>query len=62
MQGEIKVNGRSYDGLMPQNSHLDDQAIASIITYVRNRFAGIEDMPIDARQVGKIRAIEPVRE
>lgn len=61
MQGKIEVKGKSYDGLMPQNSHLDDQAIASILTYVRNRFAGIEDEPIDARQVGQVRSDAVIR-
>ncbi|MGI9542863.1 MAG: c-type cytochrome, partial [Cyclobacteriaceae bacterium] len=61
MQGEIKVDGKSYNGLMPQNSHLDDQAIASILTYVRNRFAGIEDRPIHASQVSSVRSASMVK-
>ncbi|MBK5278338.1 MAG: PQQ-dependent sugar dehydrogenase [Bacteroidia bacterium] len=54
-QGEIKVNGKTYDGLMPQNQHLEDLAIASILTYVRKRF-GHESAPISALRVGKIRS------
>lgn len=34
LQEEIVVNGKKYNGLMPQFSHLDDQAISSILTYV----------------------------
>lgn len=55
LQGEIKVNGISYNGLMPKNTHLDDHAIASILTYVRKRF-GNEAKPIDALQVSKVRS------
>src|SRR5688500_17005310 len=38
LQGEIVVNGKSYNGLMPKNDHLDDHAVASILTYIRTRF------------------------
>lgn len=53
-QGEIKVNGKSYSGIMPNNSHLDDHAIASIITYVRARFGKIRKSVSD-HQVGNVR-------
>jgi mono/diheme cytochrome c family protein len=53
-QGEIKVNGKIYSGIMPNNSHLDDHAIASIITYVRARFGKIRKSVSD-HQVGSIR-------
>ena len=56
MQGEIEVNGRIYNDLMPQNSHLEDLAIASILTYVRKRFGGIEGRPITIEQVNKVRS------
>lgn len=52
--GRIEVNGKSYDGLMPANSHLDDHAIASILTYVRKAF-GNESPPVSALDVEKIR-------
>jgi mono/diheme cytochrome c family protein len=53
-QGEIKVNGKSYSGIMPSNAHLDDHAIASIITYVRARFGKIRKSVSD-HQVSNIR-------
>jgi hypothetical protein len=56
MQGEIEVNGRLYSGLMPQNRHLEDLAIASILTYVRRRFGGIEGDPISIEQVSQVRS------
>ena len=54
LQGEIEVNGKTYNGLMPNNSHLDDHAIASILTYIRTNFQN-DAMPVDARQVSKVR-------
>ena len=39
LQGEIKVNGKTYNGIMPAHgSFLDDHAIASILTFVQLRF------------------------
>lgn len=54
LQGEIKVDGKIYNGLMPQNSHLDDHAIASILTYIRKMF-GNESPPVSALKVAAIR-------
>ncbi|MEP6737535.1 MAG: c-type cytochrome [Chryseolinea sp.] len=54
LEGEIKVNGKSYNGLMPQNSHLDDHAIASILTYIRGNFGNSAES-IGALKVQKIR-------
>lgn len=55
LQGEININGKTYNGLMPRNDHLDDHAIASILTYVRTRFNN-NSVPISAIQVGKVRS------
>lgn len=55
MQGEIEVNGRSYNGLMPQNRHLDDFAISSILTFIRKRF-GNEAAAVTALKVGQVRS------
>lgn len=39
LQGEIKVNGQTWEGLMPAHANiLDDHAIASIATYIRQNF------------------------
>jgi mono/diheme cytochrome c family protein len=53
-QKEMVVAGRTYSGLMPQHRHLDDHAIASILTYVRKRF-GNESAPVSAVKVAEIR-------
>lgn len=54
MQGEIKVSGKTYSGIMPKNSALDDHAIASIITYIRAGF-GNKKKGIGAKEVGRVR-------
>jgi glucose/arabinose dehydrogenase len=39
LQGPIDVNGKTFNGFMPPHGAiLDDHAIASITTYIRNRF------------------------
>ncbi|HET9487883.1 MAG TPA: c-type cytochrome [Chryseosolibacter sp.] len=54
LQGEIVVNGKSYNGLMPKNDHLDDHAVASILTYIRRSF-GNNSSAISTTQVNKVR-------
>jgi glucose/arabinose dehydrogenase len=61
MQGDIHVNGKSFNGLMPPNHHLDDHAIASILTYIRTNF-GNRASPVNALQVRKIRSASRVAE
>ena len=56
-QGKIKVGDKTYDGIMPHNQHLDDHAIASILTFIRARF-GNRAPGVSAKQVEKIRAKE----
>ena len=53
-QGPIKVNDKTYQGIMPKNDLLDDHAIASIITYIRTGFKN--RMPgVDAKDVARVR-------
>lgn len=55
LQGEIKVNGQSWDGLMPAHSgFLDDHAIASIATYIRQNF-GNKASAITSMEVSTVR-------
>ncbi len=54
LQGEIIVNGKTYNNLMPRNDHLDDHSIASILTYVRKNF-GNEAAPVSALKVAEVR-------
>jgi len=54
IKGEIRVNNKTYNGLMPAVKHLDDHAIASVLTYIRMNF-GNNVGPVNARQVKKVR-------
>src|ERR1044072_6081787 len=45
LQGEIKVNGKTYNSVMPAHGTLlDDHAIASIATYINRRFYKQKDL------------------
>jgi len=55
LQGEVKVSGKIYNGLMPAHAGtLDDHAIASILTYVRQRF-GNKASAVSMPEVAKVR-------
>ena len=54
--GPIEVVGKTYDLSMPGFAPLlTDAEIASVVSYVRNRFGGV-NTPISAATVGQIRA------
>jgi glucose/arabinose dehydrogenase/cytochrome c553 len=39
LQGEVQVNGKTFNGVMPAHgAFLDDHAVASILTYIERRF------------------------
>ncbi|HLZ86754.1 MAG TPA: c-type cytochrome, partial [Puia sp.] len=55
LQGEIKVNGKTFNGIMPAHgAYLDDHAIASILTYIKRNF-NKEIAPILSEEVTKVR-------
>lgn len=55
LDGEIMVNGQSWQGMMPAHAEfLDDHAIASISTYIRQSF-GNRASPVNSLEVSKIR-------
>ncbi len=55
LQGPIKVNGKTWDGIMPAHAeHLDDHAVASILTYIRKRF-GNKSGAVSSLEVAKNR-------
>jgi glucose/arabinose dehydrogenase/mono/diheme cytochrome c family protein len=54
LEGEITVNGQSFQGVMPAFNYLADEQIAQILTYVRQSFDN--DSPsIQAEQVRRLR-------
>lgn len=55
LQGEIKVNGKTYNGVMPAHREvLDDHAVASILTFV-SQYLNKEDKPFTLKEVNKVR-------
>jgi glucose/arabinose dehydrogenase/cytochrome c553 len=55
LQGEITVNGKTFNGVMPAHGgFLDDHAIASIATYINKRFFKEKDLVASA-EVAKLR-------
>lgn len=55
LQGEIQVNGKTFNGVMPAHgAFLDDHAIASILTYVQRRF-NKDHTPVTTEEVTNVR-------
>lgn len=52
--GPIQVNGEEYRSQMPGQSHLPDEILARIASYVRQRWGGIEP-PISVEQFSAAR-------
>ncbi len=47
LQGEIQVEGTSYNGVMPSFSHLSDAQIAAVINHVRQTWGNDQLRPAD---------------
>ena len=55
LKGKISVNGKTFDGVMPAHgAFLDDQSIASIVAYIKDRFNN-EETSVTAEMVKKVR-------
>ena len=55
LQGEIKINGEVYNGIMPPQANLTDQQIADVLTYIRSNF-GNNSGPVTPEEVQKKRS------
>lgn len=55
LKGPVVVNGKSYDSLMPPMSHLADDDIANILTYVRNSWGNSGEV-VTAKEMSEVRA------
>jgi mono/diheme cytochrome c family protein len=53
--GPIEVSGQKYNSLMPPPAGLDDEKIATILTYVRSNF-GNKASAVDKAKVAEVRA------
>lgn len=55
LSGKIEVNGVTYNNIMPPNSHLSDQEIADVLTYIRQSFGNDADA-VTVDEVQRVRA------
>lgn len=54
LQGEIQVNGATFNGVMPPHGHLSNYEIAAILTYVRHSW-GNNDGIVTPEDVAAVR-------
>ena len=54
MEGEITVNDRIYNNVMPKHDFLDDAQIAEVLTYIRQNF-GNNASSVNPDEVAKVR-------
>ena len=54
LEGQIEVNGESFDGIMPQHSFLSDEEAANVLTYIRENF-GNKASAVSAAEVNDVR-------
>jgi nitrite reductase (NO-forming) len=54
-QGEITVNGKKFNGVMPAVTNLTDDDVANVLTYVRNSF-GNKGEAVTPEEVAAVRA------
>lgn len=55
LSGKIEVNGITYNNIMPPNSHLSNQEIADVLTYIRQSFGNDAD-EVTVEEVQRVRA------
>ena len=53
--GEITVNSKKYNALMPAQAYLTDEQIADALNYIRNSFGNKITTPITPNQVKALR-------
>ena len=54
LQGPIEVSGNTFNNVMPAQSHLTDEQIAVLLTYVRSNF-GNQASPVEPATVTAVR-------
>jgi glucose/arabinose dehydrogenase/mono/diheme cytochrome c family protein len=54
-EGEIEVEGKKFNGVMPPNAFLDDESIAQLLTFLRQNFGNNADR-VTAADVAEARA------
>lgn len=54
LQGPLEINGESYNGVMPSHRFLQDEQLATILTYIRKNF-GNNAGAVSTEEVAKVR-------
>lgn len=54
-KGQVEIDGERFHNIMPAQSHLTDQQIADVLTYVRNSF-GNKASAVTPAEVKAVRA------
>lgn len=54
MEGSLEIEGKVYNGVMPQHAFLNDKEIAEVLTYIRSNF-GNEASEIQPEEVQTVR-------
>jgi putative membrane-bound dehydrogenase-like protein len=55
LAGPVEVKGVNYNSVMPGHSHLPDDQIAAVASYVRYSFGGKKEQPFPVEQVKALR-------
>jgi mono/diheme cytochrome c family protein len=58
LSGEIQVDGKGYNDVMPANGFLSDDQVSQILTYIRQNFGNLEQ-GVSAAEVADRRARGP---
>ncbi len=53
--GPIEVKGVEWNSVMPGHSHVDDEEIAAIASFIRYAFGGLREKPFPPKEVEAIR-------
>jgi glucose/arabinose dehydrogenase/mono/diheme cytochrome c family protein len=60
LEGEIEVEGKMYNGVMPGNNFLSDEEVSQLLTYLRQNFGNHADA-VTPEDVARVRANPPKR-
>lgn len=55
LAGPIEVKGTQFNGVMPGHSHMKDEEIAAIASYVRHAFGDLKETPVTPAEVKALR-------
>ncbi len=57
LEGQIEVNGETFDNVMPQHGFLTDEEVANVLTYIRQSF-GNKASAVSTEEVKEVRSLK----